>query len=258
MGKPFASIEKALDILFLFNSQNRELSAAEISNTLGMPISSTYRYLEIFIKRGILRKQQNTKKVSLGLSIFRLGLLASEKVSLRDITHPFMVELAEKSQETVILTMIHGLEAMCVETVESRQMLRLSMRPGATVPLHAGSTSKILLAFQEDSFIDKVINSTELKKINTNTITDGTTLKEELKQIKSQGYAESESEVDTDAASIAAPIYDYTNKVIAGLTVAGPSNRIKSFKQGDLVDMVCGFAQRVSIAFGCDFYYDEK
>ncbi len=257
MGKPFASIEKALDILFMYTSGESEFSANEISAKLGMPLSSTYRYLEIFINKGILAKMPDTKKFSLGLSILKLGILAGEKISLIDVTHPFMVNLAEKSKETVILTMVHGLEAMCVDTIESTKLVRLSMKPGATIPLHAGSTSKILLAYQNDLIVDQVINVVGLKKINTNTITDPSILKKELQLIRTLGFAQSESEVDSDAASIAAPVFDHTNKITAGLTVAGPTDRFKTYDQQELADLVCGYARQVSIALGSSLYDHE-
>lgn len=257
MGRPFVSIEKALDILFIYNSRDSEFSANEISEKLGMPLSSTYRYLEIFINRGILTKNGDTNKISLGLSILKLGILAGEKISLIGVARPFMVTLAEKSRETVILTIVHGLGAMCVDTIESTKMVRLTMKPGATIPLHAGSTSKILLAYQNDSIVDEVINVAGLEKINTNTITDSAILKKELQLIRTQGFAQSESEVDSDAASIAAPIFDYTDKIMAGLTVAGPTERIKNHDHRELVDMVCGFARQVSIALGCTLYDQE-
>jgi IclR family KDG regulon transcriptional repressor len=250
MGKPFGSIEKAFDILFLFNSECSEFSASEISDKLGMPLSSTYRYLEILAKKNILTKRVDTKKFTLGPSILKLGMLAGEKISLAGIAHPFMAKLAAKTNETVILTMVHGLEAICVDTIESNQLVRLSMKPGGTIPLHAGSTSKVLLAYLSESTVNEVIEFVGLEKINKNTITDPSALKRELQLIRNNGYAQSESEVDFGAASIAAPIFDYTNEIIAGLTIAGPSDRMKTYNPNELASLVCDSARRVSLALG--------
>lgn len=254
MAKSFGSIEKALDILFLFSAQNNEFSINELSEKLGMPLSSTYRYVDTFIKKDILSKNPSTKKISLGLAVLKLGILAGEKISLISLTQPFMVKLAEQSQETVILTVVHGLEAMCVNTIESSKLVRLSIKPGATIPLHAGSTSKILLAYQNDSIIEKAINVAGLKKLNANTITDSETLKKELQLIRDQGFARSESEVDSNAASIAAPIFDGTNKIIAGLTLAGPTERMRTYDPGKLIETVCSFGRKASMALGCSLY----
>jgi IclR family KDG regulon transcriptional repressor len=59
---------------------------------------------------------------------------------------------------------------------------------------------------------------------------------------------------DSDATSVAAPIFDYTNKIMAGLTLAGPAERIKSYDQQELIDMVCRVARQVSIALGSSLY----
>ncbi len=250
MGKPFASIEKAIDILSLFNSEQNEISANEISDRLGMPLSTTYKYIDIFLKKGFLSKDPHSKKITLGLTIFKMGILAAEKISLINVAVPYMKSLVKQSGETVVLTVIDGLEALCVETIESSRMVRLTIKPGSTIPLHAGATSKVLLAYQDDAFIEHMIKIAGLKKLNKNTITDQQSLKKELELIRKQGFAFSDSEVDSGAAAISSPIFEHKGILKAGLSVAGPTERIKSKEYDKLIFVVCDTARMISNDLG--------
>jgi len=52
MEKTFSSLEKAIDILTYFYSENQEFSAQEISGRLSIPLSTTYKYLDVLLKNG--------------------------------------------------------------------------------------------------------------------------------------------------------------------------------------------------------------
>jgi DNA-binding IclR family transcriptional regulator len=250
MGNPFASIEKVIDVLSLFNSERHEFSANEISQSLGMPISTTYKYLEILIKKGFLTKDAYTKKFSLGLTIFKMGNLVAAKIKPIEVALRHMNDLANLSGETVTLTMIHGWESLCVEKIESPRRIKLSVATGDTLPLHAGGSSKILLAYQDDAFVDAMIKNVGLVALTENTITDPDRLINELKQIRNQGFAYSDSEVDYGARSAAAPVFDSKGRLAAGIAVAGPRDRINDETAQNLIQSVIESAGKISSDLG--------
>ncbi|MBW2207217.1 MAG: IclR family transcriptional regulator [Deltaproteobacteria bacterium] len=250
MGRPFASLEKAIEILSLFDSEHQGLSAREISRMLSIPLSTTYKYLDLFLRKGFLSKDARTRELSLGLGIFKMGNLAAERISIVDIALPYMHSLSVKSGETVTLTVLHGMEGLCVETVESPRIVRLTIRKGSTLPLHAGASQKVLLAYQDESFIDAMIEEKGLAKLNENTITDAAQLKNELELIRKQGFTQSVSEVDAGAGSIGAPVFDHSGGVTAGLTLVGPANRILGENRESLMDMVTDSARSISMELG--------
>ena len=250
MGRPFASIEKAIEILSLFESDQQGISAHEISKRLGMPLSTTYKYLDIFLKKEFLAKDAHTKKLFLGLTIFKMGNRAAERFSISNIAFPYMNSLSQQSRETVILTALYGMEAFCLESIESPRRVSLTVKKGTGLPLHAGSSQKILLAYQDESFIDAVIEKKGLVALNESTITDPEKLKKELELIRKQGFTQSESEVDPGAGSVAAPIFDHNGRMAAGLTLVGPADRILGKNREMLIDMVSDSAHRISLALG--------
>jgi DNA-binding IclR family transcriptional regulator len=146
--------------------------------------------------------------------------------------------------------MIHGWESLCVEKIESPRRIKLSVAMGDTLPLHAGGSSKILLAYQDESFVDAMIKNVGLVALTENTITDPVRLKNELKLIRSRGFAYSDSEVDYGARAAAAPVFDSKGGLVAGISVAGPRDRINDEMIKQLTEMVTECGRKISYDLG--------
>lgn len=82
VNKSFNTLEKVTDILCLFDLKHMELSAQEIAERVAMPLSTTYRYIQVFLKKQILSKDESSNKFSLGLTIARLDSLPARKYPL--------------------------------------------------------------------------------------------------------------------------------------------------------------------------------
>lgn len=249
MNKSFHTLEKVIDVLHMFDLEHRELSAQQISEGVGMPLSTTYRYLQAFLKRGILARDEFTGRFYLGIAIAKLGFLACERISVIGVCHPYLKPLAEGTLETAALTVLDGLGLVYVDVVESPRPVKLAVGKGSILPLYAGSTGKAVLAFKDQAFIDRVIETTRLAKLGKNTITEPDRLKEELARIRSLGFSESDSEFDLGVASVAAPIFDHKGEVIASISVAGPADRVMENKS-KLTGLVLDAARSVSAELG--------
>jgi DNA-binding IclR family transcriptional regulator len=249
VNKAFNTLEKVMDVLYMFDLEHQELSAQEIADGVGMPLSTTYRYLQAFLKRGILSRDEATGRFYLGLAVARLGLLACERISVIGVCHPHLKPLADSSGETAALTVLDGPGLVYVDVVESAKSVKFSVGKGSTLPLYAGSPGKAVLAFKDQGFIDGVIETTKLAKLGKSTITEPDRLNAELARIRSLGFSESDSEFDLGVASIAAPIFDHKGGVIASLSVAGPTDRVMQNKP-KLIDLVLDAARSVSAEMG--------
>ncbi|MEW6266718.1 MAG: IclR family transcriptional regulator [Thermodesulfobacteriota bacterium] len=248
MAKPFGSLEKACNILLAFDHEQEDFSAQEISENLGLPLSTTYRYLEFLVSKGFLARDGERKKYFLGLAIYRLGNLPSAKRELIEMARPHMKALSELFQETVILTIISGWDAVCLERIETHHLIKLSLERGSCLPLHAGASSKILLAYQDESFIEALYRNRGLPKLTENTITDLTRLKAHLRVIRRQGYAYSDAEADQGARAVSVPVLSGQGKILAGLSLAGPQMRLTEDKVIKVIEKLKGAASQISLS----------
>ncbi|MCD6305795.1 MAG: IclR family transcriptional regulator [Deltaproteobacteria bacterium] len=246
----FGSLEKAIRILSLFDSETPEVSAQEISERLNTPLSTTYNYLKVFVRNEILTKDPHTSKFRLGLKLFKLGILASENISLLEIARPYLESIAGRCQETVALTVIDGLEVLCVDTIESSRPVRYIIKRGGKLPLHAGAPGKALLAFTDRVSLRDVLEREGPAKADEDASRRTEALTRELASIRSKGYSESHSEVVPGFTALAVPIRDHTGRAIASLSIIGFAQSLEKEDQQPLIHMLKEAATEISAKLG--------
>lgn len=243
--RSIGSLQKGLDILCCFTFEDETLSAQVISKRLSIPLSTIYRYLETLEEKGFLSKDGG-KNYQLGYMAFQLGNIIALQRKLVNKALPYLKSLSSISGETIFLSMIAGWRTLVLETVEAPSRLKLTVDPGSTQPLYAGAASKILLAYQKDSFINSFFQKIVMTKVAENTTTDRSLIRKELRIIREQGFAFSCQEVDSGASAIAAPIFNRKGSVIAGLVAAGPKERFSEQTRPQLIKMLKDSAKKIS------------
>jgi DNA-binding IclR family transcriptional regulator len=219
---------KVLDILLLFDKTQRELSADAISSLINAPRSTTYRYIRTLCDKGFLaRTAQGSYQPGPGL--LQYAYLVFDESDISQIALPVMEQIMQETNETVLLTRKFGRHSVCAERVEGSQAIRITFERGRTQPLHAGASSKILLAYAGSKEWEHYV-STPLEQSTPNTITDPDELIAQLHDIREQGYCISEGEVDEGSLAIALPILNKHEQLVAGLSVAGPAFRFDDSK----------------------------
>jgi len=241
------SLAHGLEILLLFDSSHPSFTVPEIVGLLHFSQSKTYRLIRALVHYGLLETQNGSGQYSLGINALRLGLLAQRKFTVAGMALPIMKELSRLTKETVLLTAVVGNKAICLERVESEEPIRYSLfTPGANLPLHAGASSKVLLAFLPEGEGESIIAGEGLRRFTPQTITDRGVLKAQLKEIRNRGYAFSDQEVDREVRAVAAPILNRRGELVAGLTVAGPAYRINKKRVQSLGPLVMRYAAMIA------------
>lgn len=212
--------DRILRMLECFTIEKPEWGVTELSEHLGLYKSVVHRMLVTLEHRGFVNKNAVTQKYELGIKLFELGTIVANRMSLRTVAKPIMEDLCESTGETVMLMIADGLEGICIEKVESPQSVRYTSPLGKRVSLHAGATTKILLANLSPDKINKVI-SRGLQKYTEYTIVDPAELLDHLQTIREEGYCISSNDFSLGGMGIAVPIRDHTGEVIAGLSISG-------------------------------------
>jgi DNA-binding IclR family transcriptional regulator len=211
-----------------------------------MPRCTTYRYLQRVRSYGLVEENDSSGGFRLGLAVFRLARAARQGMGLSEIALPVMHELVAQTGETALLTRRTDAHVVCIERVESQQRVRLSYERGQVLPLHAGASAKVLLAYLDPEEIEVILSNGPFPRYTEHTMTDPDTLREQLEVIRSRGYAMSEGEVDDGVRGVAAPIFDAHKRVVAGLSVAGPAFRINDAILPGVIQAVQEAANRIS------------
>ncbi len=198
----------------------------------GWPKSSVYRFARILRERGLLSVDPQSKKYKVGPVLCQLG--SSGAPDLRRLAQPALERLTEESGESSFLSVRSGWETRYAASVESPERIHFTAPLGKAVPLYAGASARVILAFMKTEEQRKYIRSVRLKRLCTATIRDKRALEQSLVLIRRRGYAFTQEELYRGAWGLAAPIVDEEGVAIASLAITGvefrpPQKRLPLF-----------------------------
>lgn len=233
-----------IQILSLFSMNRTSLSISEIQAELGYPKSTVFRILSTLEKYNYVKKNPDNHRYSLGFQFFRLGSIVQSEFDFRQAALPIMKQLVDETNETVELNIVDGSSRICIEKVDSPLDVRNFVRIGERKPLYLGASGKVLLAFLSKNEQEKVF-----EELRSNDI-DIDKLKKELEDIRKNGYKVTKAERVAGSFAIACPIFDYTGEMVAGLTIAGPIQRLTKEHETLLIKKLIVAAKKISEELG--------
>ena len=247
-------LEKSIDLLYSFESHRPEQSLFQISRNLGFPPSTARRLLKAMMSRRLIQQDGSTKLYRLGPGLFYLAAVAREGLAIRKIAYPFMERLRDITGENAVLHELRDGKRVCIEKVESKEVLRDSLRVGDQFPAHAGASGKVLLAYlPADELRDYLKAGHGLKALTPRTITDPKKLTADLARTRRQGFAYSCGERVMDGlCAISAPIFDSEGRAPYSLTITLTPFRLQAKGRSKLVAAVKRFAAEISQKLGSD------
>ena len=246
--KTIKSLEKGIDLLFLFDANRTVIDVKDMASALGLPLRTTYRFVNTLRKRHVLLLEEGTGRCRLSPGLRRLMAAIEQSADIERLAKPLMADLARKSGETVQLFVLSGDDGILVYVAESPHTLRIGPHTGQRVPLHCGAGTKVLLAYRSPEEWDAYIRRNGLKKYTPHTVTDPETLKDQLRRIRRAGFVATHQEYVPGARAVGVPIMDPAGSVTASLSVAGPDTRLRVQRARQLTPLVLETARQISMA----------
>jgi len=243
------SVYRAVKILDVLSSEG-ERSVTEISRRLNFPKSSVHEIISTLLEAGILEKDSDRNRYSLGLKLFELGKQAQANMEISKVAIPSLRGLHEQLDETVHLTVLDVKEVLYIECFESTKRLRTYSVIGIRAPLHCTAVGKAILAYLDDGEVEEVIQSMGLPRFTENTITDRQRLNRELRKIRDCGFAIDDMEHEEGVRCAGAPVRNHTGKVVASISVSGPSQRMTATRLEEIAPLVMDRAAEISRRLG--------
>ena len=224
------SLERAFDILEIIAQQPEGASFSEIAAASGLPQGTVGRLLAALDTLGAVERLPTAKGYRIGDKLVALGSGVSFERQLKVMARPFLLELAEATNETINLGLYSGRQALYIDQVDSTFELRTKDYTSLRYPLHVVSTGKIFLAYFSKMQLDNYLAKPLIAYTNQ-TLTKPDTLRKQLSQILEQGYVEAIGEAEEGLSTYAAPIFtssDNEQKVIGAISVSAPTFRVNT------------------------------
>lgn len=244
-----ATVLKALRVLEVVAASSRPLSVSEVAEQIDIDKSTVYRMLITLVDAGYLIRDDTSRRYSLSHKVVSLSrnLLAENEVSQlirRTLTH-----LSATTNETLHFSVLDGEEAVLVQRVKGTQLVTVDFQIGDRVPLHCTSIGKVLLAFQDVRFIERII-AAGMPKLTDNTITEPMDFRKELQRVRSQGYAIDDREFSDDMRCIAVPVFEGGGRINGGISISGPDSRFTLEKLEELKTPLLEASRKLSEQLG--------
>lgn len=235
-------LDRFVSVLSCFSADAPTATAAEIRERTGLPPTTTNRLLRSLVDRGVLSLDRRGYKLS--LRFVGWAEVAKAGSGLVEASTPILAELRDRSGESTGLALLDNDCRFVINNCSSRKSIVFHNEIGQTLPLHAGSGGKVILAFQNQQLDRK-----RLKKLASGTITSRASLAKELELIRKRGWAYAQSEREDGLNSVAAPVLD-AGGLIGSMTIGGPSYRMAEDRAEELGAMVFAAARELSLVIG--------
>jgi len=219
-------IERIFSLIDVLASREEAVSLKEISEKTGLHPSTTHRILnDLAVGRFVDRPEAGSYR--LGMRLLELGNLVKARLNVRDAALLPMRELHRLIQQPVNLAMRQGDEIVYVERAYSeRSGMQVVRAIGGRAPLHLTSTGKLFLAADDATRVRAYATRTGLPGHTRNSITQLQALERELAKARQYGIARDNEELELGVRCMAAGIYDDQGKLIAGLSISAPADRL--------------------------------
>jgi DNA-binding IclR family transcriptional regulator len=234
-------LERAIDVLEAFERVGFALRLADVAATTNLHPTTALRLLTILCHRGLVTRDGETGRYSLGYGLLALAEVAKARTGLVERCLPTMRRLRDSQNETILLSVRDGDWRVDLEQLVGLQENRLVVTLGGRKLLYVGAASKLLLSAMTDGEIEGYLTRTPLVARGEQTIVDPDALRAEVTRIRSRGYAESLSEGPSRGAAVAAPVFE-GDEMVASLSVFLPGQRYRRHLRRGLIETVCAAA----------------
>jgi DNA-binding IclR family transcriptional regulator len=243
------SVQRAMSLLNAFTDAHPEWGLSDLAQTLDLNKTTAYRLLSALEFEGMVVRDEDTGGYRLGPGAIILGGRALRTNNLNIVSHSELVELADRTGETVTLEILVDCEVLIIDQVQGSHMLGTTQDIFTRWPAYATSTGKLLLSYLPPEQCQQLLSPT-LQKFTENTITDIHEIQEELSRIRDQGYGTVHEELEIGFVACAAPILNHNNQVVAAISVGGPSVRFQPERFQEIIGLVKNSAEIISKKIG--------
>jgi len=222
---PVGVVGKVLRILEALDAAPTGLQLREISQQTSLNKSTAYRFVAHLENEGYLFRD-DTGAYIVGPKLARLGAGIAYHATLRKISRPVLRLLSKETMETVNLAVLDGHDVLYLEVLESSHSFRMASQPGMHRPPNCTALGKVLLAFLPCEQREEILTMLTFERATRRTIPNLARFRRELVRVVQQGCAMDDQETDMGARCVAAPVLDESGKVVAAISVSGPSTRM--------------------------------
>lgn len=243
-----AVLDRTLDVIEALAAAAEPIGVSDIARTVGATKSATWRILLNLEARGYATKDA-AAKYTLGPALFALVLRGGDRTRLVQLARPHLQWLNATFEETANLGVMEGDALLYIDIIESPHDLRMAARIGARDLLHATALGRAIVAFLPEHEQARLLEG-PLEARTPRTIVDPARLRAMLDDVRTGGISAEEGENETAASCFGVPVFGPEGKVVAAISLSGPSGRMERYEPGTIQAALRRAGQAVTLRIG--------
>lgn len=217
---------RAISALEIIVRADRPVSLTEVMAEVDLPKPTVYRILALLEHSGMLLREPDGRRYTVGPRLARFGTEILMNSSVRGSRHAILQRLVDELGETCNFTMLDGSEVVYLDRVETVSPLRMNLQPGSRVPLHCTASGKLFLAMLSRARRTKLLDHLPLQRHTERTIVDRGKLELELEHIRRRKTSTDNEEYLAGLICVAVPVLSRDGKPCASVAVHAPIARM--------------------------------
>jgi IclR family pca regulon transcriptional regulator len=218
------SLARGLEVIRVFTRHKPKMTLSEVAHATDMTRATVRRFLLTLVREGYV--ETDGKYFSLRPKVLELGFSVLSSMDIWEIAQPIMNDLSNRLQESIFAAVLDRDCVIYVARAHSQRYINVGITIGSRVPAHCVSTGRVLLAALPDEALHHYLENVSLTKFTPQTVTSKVKLRGLIEEVRRQGWAIVDQELEIGLRSISVPIRDRFGEIVAALNVCCPSSRI--------------------------------
>jgi IclR family transcriptional regulator, pca regulon regulatory protein len=217
------SLERGLEVIRAFDADHPQLTLSDVARSAGITRAAARRFLLTLAELGYVRA--DGRWFSLTPRVLELGYAYLSSLSLPEVAEPHLERLVADVRESSSVSVLDGADIVYVARVPVSRIMTVAINVGTRFPAYATSMGRVLLAGLPPEALDAYLADVRLGRLSRHTMTSPTDLRAELEQVRRQGWAMVDQELEEGLRSVAAPVRDRLGRVVAAVNLSTHASR---------------------------------
>jgi len=219
------SLERGLAVIEVFGQGRQAMTLSDVARHAKVSRAAARRLLYTLVTLGYAAF--DGKHFELRPRVLGLGFAYMSSMDVWDVAQPFLEDLVRETRESCSVSVLDGMEIVhVVRLPAAERLMSIAVKVGDRLPAYASAMGRVQLAALPDTALDRYFADAQISAVTEKTVTDEKKLRVILAQVRKQGYAEVDGELEIGLRALAVPISDRTGRVVASIALSTLSSQV--------------------------------
>ncbi len=217
------SFERGLAVIRSFGPGTPHQSVSEVAAATGLSRAAARRLLHTLEALGYARRRGTSFELTARVLDLGYAFLSSQSVA--QLAEPFLDTLSAATGESTSVAVLDGTDVVYVARVQAKRLMTVSIGLGTRFRAFQTSLGRAQLAWLPPERVRAIWDASDRTTTTPTTVTDHAGLVERLREVREQGWALVDQELEVGVRSVAAPVHDADGGVVAAMNVSTHASR---------------------------------